>query len=41
MEQFNSPSTFAKYSKMQRQLIKLDEKIKQLESIEPEEGETE
>jgi hypothetical protein len=31
MEQFNTPSTFAKYSKMQRELTKLNNQVSALE----------
>lgn len=34
MEQFNSPSTFAQYSKMQRQAQQLSDKIVELEKTE-------
>ena len=36
MEQFNTPSTFAKYSKMQRDLIKIDKQVTVLTSAQAE-----
>jgi hypothetical protein len=38
MEQFNTPSTFAKYSKMQRDLIKIDKQIEELSKKDETEG---
>ncbi len=41
MEQYNNPSTFATYSKMQRQLNKLNDKIEDLKVKEKVENEEE